>query len=340
MERVISARTKDLIKKAFKSIIDDPASWSQGAFVKETACETTYCLAGWMMIHDGHSYNDVQGWMRNGFKVYVADFIGPVINEIYGFPHWEDNGVYGTIFSAEDVTIDQLHGAIENLGIDLSEFAEQDGDANGDGDASKASFDVRCDNAIKDFVAECAAAGDRMTERQVRGDVILMSLLKKIRDIGIEEGWDKASSTNASVLEAQHLLKIEQRHVERLRGDLETQRSTTVEYIRQRDDALATLRAEIRELKDKVALSPGRRLEAVQEALKERTRQARQAGQSARIAEAKLGNALQRVMDLEAELVSVRHGTAELLSRKRTDTINQLNAALNQATIQFLQREQ
>lgn len=304
MERVISARTQELIKKAFKSIIDNPEKWDQAHYANH--CGTQFCIAGWMMLHDGWTWTAGPGWMRNGFKAEPDEFVRPIVKELYGYSHWMEHGIGRTIFAGSQVSIDQLHGAIENLGIDLSEFAEQDGDANEDGVVSEAGFDARCDNAIKDFVAECAAAGDRMTERQVRGDVVLMSLLKKIRDIGIEEGWDKASSTNASVLEAQHLLKIEQRHVERLRGDLETQRSTTVEHIRQRDDANATLRAEIRELKDQVALSPGRRLDAMQQALKERTKQARQAGQSARIAEAKFGNALQRVMDLESQVTHLQ----------------------------------
>ncbi len=311
MECEISARTQELIKKAYKSIIDNPERWDQLVYAQETPCGTQYCVAGWMMTHAGFSYNH-QGWMRNGFKAYIAEFIGPIIDEIYGHRYWDAHGTYGTLFSSQPISIDELHAKIENLGIDLSEFAEQDDDVN------EASFDARCDDAIKDFVAECAAAGDRMTERQVRGDVILMSLLKKIRDIGIEEGWDKASSSNVSVLEAQHLLKIEQRHSERLRGDLETQRSTTVEYIRQRDDLIATLRAEIREMRDKVALSPGRRLDAMQQALKERTKQARDAGQSARAAEAKLRDARERIEDLEGKVTHLQ-GTSpywEQISRE------------------------
>ncbi len=340
MSEHISHPTQALIKKAFKSIIDDPDSWDQGKYANY--CGTSYCLGGWALLHSGWTFDQHAGWKNHlGHHDDPERGLEPIVDEIYGQGFYRNAGYYGTMFSVNIGSLDQLHTKIESAGIDLSEFAEQDDDVNADDDAGKdAEVDFDRDNldAIRDFVAECSAAGDRMTERHVLGDAILMSLLRKIRHNGIVEGRHQLTSVNPGVLEAQHLLKIEQRHANKLRGDLETQRSSTVELVRQYNDRIDALKAEIRDLRDKVALSPGHRLEAMQKALKERTKQAIQAGTSARIAGAKLRNAEVRVEELRGQVTHLQ-GTSpywEQISRENQQLRIAL-ASIRQSTHDLLE---
>lgn len=148
-------------------------------------------------------------------------------------------------------------------------------------------WDAQFDADIDFFVDLCVKAGDRITARQVRSDDILMGLLRTIRRNGRREGKAEVPAS-AGVLEAQHLLKIEQRHSEKLRGDLERAERIRIVTDHEHARALEVLRNENEDLRIKASASPRTRVDTLQRALRERTKQAREAGAAAREARAEV----------------------------------------------------
>lgn len=269
-----SEEVADLVRKAWKSIIADPVSWDQGFWIEhdEGGCGTTFCLGGWMMVHKGfkHQIDPYATFVDDhGREIDVDSYVRPWIIDIHGAEHTGPS-----IFSSEHDTLPKLKSAIEAAGIVLDEPEPEH-------PADWSDWDLQFHQDIDFFVEQCVKAGDRITARQVRSDDILMGLLRTIRRNGRREGKAEVPA-NAGVLEAQHLLKIEQRHSEKLRQDLDREKAMTSEYIRQRDDALKALREENEDLKLKNASAPSTRVDALQRALRERTKQAREAGAAAR----------------------------------------------------------
>lgn len=165
-----------------------------------------------------------------------------------------------------------------------------------------ADFNKVFEADIEFFVKLCNDAGDRMTVRTVKSDDILMGLLRTLRRHGRAEGKAETLASNDGVREAQHLLKIEQRHTEKLGKDLHQARESIVRLshaIDERNGDIVKLKDQLHEQARKVTLSPAGRKDKLQQVLKERTRQAREAGQSAK-------QANRRSEALEAEMSELR----------------------------------
>lgn len=162
-----------------------------------------------------------------------------------------------------------------------------------------ADFNKVFEADIEFFVKLCNDAGDRMTVRTVKSDDILMGLLRTLRRHGRAEGKAETLASNDGVREAQHLLKIEQRHAEELGQDLSRLAQSSREAAERQYDMIQSLRAENAELRRKATLHPAGRKDKLQQALRERTRQAREAGQSAK-------QANRRSEALEAEMSELR----------------------------------
>lgn len=162
-----------------------------------------------------------------------------------------------------------------------------------------ADFNKVFEADIEFFVKLCNDAGDRMTVRTVKSDDILMGLLRTLRRHGRAEGKAETLASNDGVREAQHLLKIEQRHAEELGQDLSRLAQSSREAAERQYDMIQSLRAENAELRRKATLHPAGRKDKLQQALRERTRQAREAGDSAK-------RANRRSEALEAEMSELR----------------------------------
>lgn len=236
----ISERTQTLIRKAWKSILADPASWDQAVVWENRSCGTQRCIGGWMMFHDGVTRVD------NGFKdefgqqVHAMDYFMAFISELYGRGK---DGLHHTIFSGKERTLDEMKAEIEALGINLSEPVTE---GHVDIEFGGADFDKVFEADIEHFVRLCNDAGDRMTVRTVKSDDILMTLLRNVRRHGRAEGKAETLASNDGVREAQHLLKIEQRKVAELAEALkEAQQSASRRVIdaekRGRDEVMDKL---------------------------------------------------------------------------------------------------
>lgn len=303
-----SEEVADLVRKAWQSIVDDPLSWDQGAWIDadNEACKTTFCLGGWMMVHEGLQIRADPSapeypWFEDkpGRMVDPDSYVNKWVSDIHGPGHRGSS-----IFNGDHDTLPKLKSAIEAAGIILDPIPQR----------AETDWDIQFDSDIEFFVKLCVEAGDRITVRQVRSDDILMGLLRTIRRNGRREGKAEVPA-NAGVLEAQHLLKLEQRHSEKLREQIADHGTILSEQARRYDDTLKALRKENDELRRAASGTPKVRFDTLQQALRERTKQAREAGAAAREARAQVAvrdEAIDRLTALLEHRDANAHVRAEL----------------------------
>jgi hypothetical protein len=290
-----SEETAALVRKAYRSIIDDPKSWNQGSWIRQDSeCGTTFCLGGWMLVHAGVQVERTSsdwpyftgiGGRLNAHEVW--DVLRPYIEDIHG--HWDPNGsVTDTIFSPEHDTIELLTKAIEDAGIDLTHVKPGP-----------------LDFVIRAFVTQSVAQGDRITESQVREDKLFMDALLNAYVLGKDAGL---KAGDAGVLEAQTLLKRTQEALTHANSRIETLKSEIVEHVRLKNDVIIESRAFQDEHVDcdRSANPRDREIRKLRKALRERTSQASQAGTEARIAKRRVALMTEEMEGLKAQNATLR----------------------------------
>lgn len=202
----VSSKAEHLIRAALKGIEKNPESWDQDNWVltpedreslgwQPSACGTSYCLGGWMMLYDGwrHEARKIRptGGYRNfwikGDMETDDPYTGFLKELVYGDDFANSSG---TIFDSH-LEMDNILGRIDDqLEINFEEdcpcLTEADvcnlpGCPCGvhttalDDPASRFVPSREVTNRIiEKFVEDCQKAGDRLTVRQVLADEILM----------------------------------------------------------------------------------------------------------------------------------------------------------------------
>lgn len=203
----VSAKAEHLIRAALKGIEKNPDSWDQDNWVltpedreslgwQPSACGTSYCLGGWMMLYDGWKHEARQEpnhwrpenvWIKGDAKI-KDPYRGFLRGLVYGDDATIDFG--DTPFDSHLDMDDILERIDDQLEINFEEdcpcLTEADvcnlpGCPCGvhttalDDPASRFVPSREVTNRIVEkFVEDCQKAGDRLTVRQVLADEILM----------------------------------------------------------------------------------------------------------------------------------------------------------------------
>lgn len=71
----------ELLRKVVEQIEADPASWDQDAWIDNTGCKTTFCIAGWTCVLAGMV--SLEGKLTSDGAQYINRYHG------YGFGNWD-----------------------------------------------------------------------------------------------------------------------------------------------------------------------------------------------------------------------------------------------------------
>lgn len=220
----VAPRTEHLFRAALSGIRQHPETWDQEHWVYTPldrrergepvpACGTTYCIGGWMMLHDGfrHSrdnfgrniwWKDVDDVNKIVIKDPYTEHLWSLVEEAYGTDTLD---IYGTMFAPNIHTLRQLEGRIGlDLDIDLdapcpctseADLCDRDNCPCGihapivpakllvsEVEPGAINYDMM--EIIESFVSKCAAVGDNITMDQVMADAALMSAFRAMYTAG------------------------------------------------------------------------------------------------------------------------------------------------------------